>query len=288
MIKVLHIEPTNACNAACPQCAREYDLTFDKNIIHHLRIDQILEHINEYKIKNLNKMFMCGDYGDPAAGKHTLEIYDFFREINPNITLGMNTNGGLRTTDWWMNLGRILTNQKDYVIFSIDGLEDTNHIYRVNVNFKTVIKNCEAFISAGGNAHWDMLVFEHNQHQVEMAKNLAKSMGFKWFRAKVSKRFEKHPVSFLKPPKNYKFQKITGNIECLALKEKSLYISASGKLHPCCWLGYNKDGVEYKDFHLIQDSWNTSDPNMICKNTCSSIHGKNNFTTQWHIEEELC
>ena len=230
---------------------------------------------------------MCGDYGDPAAGKYTLDIYNFFRDTNNDVVLGMNTNGGLRNTDWWTSLGKLLCKQQDYVIFSIDGLEDTNHIYRVNVNFNHVVKNAEAFISAGGNAHWDMLIFEHNQHQVEEARTLAKSLGFKWFRTKVSKRFDRHPVEFLKPPKNYSSNQIYGNIECQALKEKSLYISASGKLHPCCWLGYS-NGVEFKDFQKVQDSWSSENPNKICKTTCSTINGKNNFTKQWHIEEEFC
>jgi len=287
MIDILHIEPTDACNAACPQCAREYDTTFDKNIIHHLTIEQILEVINTSQIEQLKKMFMCGDYGDPAAGKHTLQIYEFFRFLNHNIILGMNTNGGLRNTDWWRHLGKILSHQRDYAIFSIDGLQDTNHIYRVNVNFDKIIENAKAFISAGGNAHWEMLVFEHNEHQIEQAKSIAKSLGFKWFRAKVSKRFEKHPIHFLNPPKGFIIEKITGPIECQALRDKSVYISAKGVLHPCCWLGYN-NGVELDKFSKVMDTWDTDSPNIICKSTCSTSLGENNFTKQWQIEEEFC
>ena len=52
------------------------------------------------------------------------------------------------------------------VIFSLDGLEDTNHIYRVGVQFKKVMENTQAFINAGASAHWDMLVFKHNKHHV--------------------------------------------------------------------------------------------------------------------------
>jgi len=287
MIDILHIEPTDACNAACPQCAREYDKTFNKDIIHHLSIEQILQVLNTSQISQLKKMFMCGDYGDPAAGKFTIDIFEFFRYLNNKITLGMNTNGGLRNTQWWKKLGSILRYQKDYVIFSIDGLHDTNHIYRINVNFDTVIKNASAYIEAGGNAHWEMLVFEHNEHQINEAKEYAKSLGFKWFRAKVSKRFEKHPIHFLKPPKGFILDKVTGPIECQALRDRSVYISAKGVLHPCCWLGYN-NGVELDRFGTVMDTWDTDNPNSICKSTCSTVNNENNFTKQWHIEEELC
>ena len=50
------------------------------------------------------------------------------------------------------------------VTFGIDGLQDTNHLYRISTNFDKIIKNAKAFIDAGGFAKWHMLVFEHNEH----------------------------------------------------------------------------------------------------------------------------
>jgi MoaA/NifB/PqqE/SkfB family radical SAM enzyme len=76
--------------------------------LHHLSVEQIKELVDDDTIRNLDKMFMCGNYGDPAAGKNTLEIFRYFRSINPTITLGMNTNGGLRSIDWWQELAEIL------------------------------------------------------------------------------------------------------------------------------------------------------------------------------------
>jgi len=67
-IKVLHIEPTDVCQLACPRCARETDPEFDKSIKHHLTIGQLQHHFSDEVITRLDKMFMCGDYGDPAAG----------------------------------------------------------------------------------------------------------------------------------------------------------------------------------------------------------------------------
>jgi len=84
--KILHLESTDACQAACPQCAREFDTSFDKNNLHHLTVDQINKLLIPGTIKQLDKMYMCGDYGDPAAGKYTLEIYKHFRSLNSNIT----------------------------------------------------------------------------------------------------------------------------------------------------------------------------------------------------------
>ena len=106
-IKVLHLEPTDVCQLACPLCVRETDAEFDKRIQHHLTISQIQSHFDDYAIAKLDKMFMCGDYGDPAAGRHTLDIYRYFRRINPEIVLGMNTNGAIQNAAWWQTLGEI-------------------------------------------------------------------------------------------------------------------------------------------------------------------------------------
>lgn len=285
-IKILHIEPTDACNAACPQCARETDISFNKNELHHLTVAQLANLLDESTIKNLNKVFMCGDYGDPAAGRYTIELYNYFRSINPNIILGMNTNGGLRDAKWWTNLAALINKEKDYVVFSIDGLEDTNHIYRVNTDWNKIIKNATAFIQAGGLAHWEMLVFKHNEHQVEQVRELAKDLGFKWFRAKVSRRFESTPVSFLQTPAGWTSPIVTkGAIECSAFKDQSLYISAKGVLHPCCWLGSTSYTIN--DFTNIQQSWKTSAPNKTCTSTCTKNINGTSFTNQWQQEIEF-
>ena len=94
-IKVLHLEPTDVCQAACALCARETDTDFRKDRQHHLSMGQILRVFNEEKIKKLDKMFMCGNYGDPAAAKHALDIFREFRQINPNIVQYKPHSGGM-------------------------------------------------------------------------------------------------------------------------------------------------------------------------------------------------
>lgn len=282
--KVLHLEPTDACNLACPLCARETNYDFDKSQVTHLTIEQLKLAINEETISQLEKMFMCGNYGDPAAGKNTLDLYHYFRSLNPSITLGMNTNGGLKSADWWIKLANILSQPKDYVVFSIDGLEDTNHIYRKNIHWDTLIRNATAFIDAGGSAHWDMLVYKHNEHQVDQCQELAKQLGFKWFRAKVSKR----PLTDnLEYPIHWNKNSYTnGPIKCRALQENSIYIDARGKRSPCCWLGIDRNNL-IVDVKQVEPTWATNAPNVVCQKTCSSIENLTNFERQWQREIEF-
>jgi len=284
-IKVLHLEPTDVCQAACPQCARETDTLFDKKSQHHLSVDQIKDLVSLETVAGLYKMFMCGNYGDPAAGKHTLDIYRWFRSVNHDITLGMNTNGALRNKEWWQELAGILNQSRDYVVFSIDGLADTNHIYRRGVDWPILMKNAQAFIDAGGSAHWDMLVYRHNQHQVDAAESLARSMGFTWFRAKVSKRAM---IGGLEHPVNWQPTLIhRSTIRCHALQEQSIYIDAQGRMSPCCWLGSRQQEF-VTDIEQVRPTWNTDAPHPVCQNTCTVIGNDTNFRNQWQREVALC
>jgi len=283
-IKVLHLESTDVCQAACSLCARETDKDFRKDRQHYLDMHKIMQVVDVDCISNLDKMFMCGNYGDPAAGKHTLNIYQEFRKINPDIILGMNTNGGLQNAVWWVELGCILNQPNDYVVFSIDGLEDTNHVYRKNVDWRKLMSNAQSFIEAGGSAHWDMLVYKHNQHQVDKCEQLARNMGFKWFRAKVSKRgFTER----LEAPIGWQLPQAQGTqVNCHALNEQSAFIDAQGHMSPCCWLGSRqKDFVT--DFNEIQNSWTSMQPNIICLDTCGTQYSGTRFSNQWQRTIEL-
>jgi hypothetical protein len=264
-------------------CVRETDAEFDKRIQHHLTISQIQSHFDDYAIAKLDKMFMCGDYGDPAAGRHTLDIYRYFRRINPEIVLGMNTNGAIQNAAWWQTLGEIFHRQRDYVVFSIDGLQDTNSVYRVNSNWSKLMANVHAYIAAGGSAHWDMLVYQHNQHQVEQCEQLARDLGFRWFRAKVTRRAM---VSDLVLPQGWRIPRRGTNIRCHALAEHSIYIDARARVSPCCWLGGRQSNF-VTDFHEIQSTWRSSTPHPVCADACGAVDDSTSFQQQWQKTVEF-
>lgn len=284
-IKVLHLEPTDVCQAACPACAREIDGHFQKDRRHHLTFQQIEEHISTNQIAYLDKMFMCGNYGDPAAGQHTLEIYQRFRHINPNLVLGMNTNGAIQNCTWWTQLGEIFQGELDYVVFSIDGLQDTNHIYRRGVDWHKMIKNIQAYLNTGASAHWDMLVYRHNEHQVDACEQLARDMGFTWFRAKISKRPLLGPLAYPMDWPQPLHQ--SRNISCQALREKSMYIDAQGRMSPCCFLGSRQTNF-IEDFESIVLSWTSTRPDATCVAACGTDDGNTNFSNQWQRQIQLC
>ena len=173
-IKEVTVEATSYCNARCPQCDR-FDIKNNTIVpLKHLSLETIKK-INKQSLPSLQKVLFEGGCGDILNHPQALEIAKCFSEVGELIFV---TNGGIRNTKYFENLAEV-KNLK--IIFSIDGLEDTNHLYRQNTNFDKIIDNARAFINAGGHAIWKFIVFKHNQHQLDKAKQLSDSLGFKEF-----------------------------------------------------------------------------------------------------------
>jgi MoaA/NifB/PqqE/SkfB family radical SAM enzyme len=180
----------------------------------------------------------------------------------------VSTNGGMKSPNWWQKLATALGSNSE-ITFAIDGLEDTNDIYRVNVSWSKVMNNARAFIDAGGNARWQYIVFDHNQHQVDDACKLAEKLGFTSFTMRPSHRFKVDEFLgvdgrfgrdniAIKPPTNEKFVHkvmffkkneyvkpgsekwfINSNdtkINCWVKEAGSIYIDYKGRILPCCFL----------------------------------------------------
>lgn len=183
----IHIELTNACNAACPMCARFYlnspNVRPDLKLA-QITLEQFKNYFPPYVLKKLSHFQLCGTHGDPGMAKDVYEICEYiYLHASDNIVVQMHTNGGMRNPEWWEKMGKLFSFNKNpknpwRMIFSIDGLEDTNHLYRRNVNWQKLKSNAEAFIKGGGIAIWEYLIFKHNEHQIEEAKQLSASIGF--------------------------------------------------------------------------------------------------------------
>jgi MoaA/NifB/PqqE/SkfB family radical SAM enzyme len=193
-IKDVHLEVTTNCQARCPMCPRRINGGVLNPLMTLTEID--LETFKRWFsiefIQQLNTLFMCGNLGDPIVAKDCLKILQYLKSVNPSIRLSMHTNGSARTEEWWKSVAE--TNTR--AVFGIDGLEDTHSLYRIDTDFKKIIQNASSFIQAGGYAEWHMLVFKHNEHQIDDCRMLADSLGFKTFQIKHTTRFTdiKFPV----------------------------------------------------------------------------------------------
>ena len=145
-IKTLHVEPSSNCNLSCPQCARNVlgEYLNPDLMVSELSTEWFTHLLPKKFIKQLDKVYFCGAFGDPCMHKKLLDIIAFLKYINPSIIIGINTNGSIRNTEWWSQCAKLLTNDRDYVMFAIDGLSDTNHIYRRNAQWNKIMENVNA------------------------------------------------------------------------------------------------------------------------------------------------
>ena len=186
----IEVELTTKCNARCPQCVRNYygDYTWPTLPLIDLDVDFLTKRIPQQVWDKLGHIRFCGTYGDPCMHKDFLDIIKLTKSVT-NASITISTNGGIRSTKWWKELAGLLDPTQDRVFWGIDGLEDTNHLYRIGTDYKKIINNLKAFNRAGGNSVWSFLVFEHNQHQVEEIKELSKQLGCTDFTCKSTSRF---------------------------------------------------------------------------------------------------
>ena len=185
-ISQVHVELTNKCNAGCPTCPRSVSgaMTHPAIQLAEITLDQFISFFQDV-VPRIQSWRFCGGYGDPCIANDTLQIMEYLQKTTPDTHIKIHSNGGMKNKEFWKELGKILSCEDKHIMtFSIDGLEDTNHLYRQYVNWPKLIENIESFISAGGIAHWDYLVFRHNELQVDEAKEFSKKLGFKYFSAK--------------------------------------------------------------------------------------------------------
>ncbi|MFA6777329.1 MAG: radical SAM protein [Bacilli bacterium] len=233
-IRGLHLEISTKCNSICDMCSRNYKGKVRENLLlAELTLEDCKKIMPSEFISQLELISLCGVYGDPLTATHLLEIIDYFYLCNPEIHINIYTNGSLQNEEWWIKLAKTL--KHGYVVFGIDGLENTHSIHRKNTDFNKIISNATAFIKAGGKARWDYIVFKHNENQVEEAKTLSEKLGFEIFQIKKTSRFFKNlyekddslDSTFLEYGKHPIFN-ANGEIEnYLELPEKKEYINDS-------------------------------------------------------------
>ncbi len=286
-IRKLHLEVTTRCNARCPQCPRNLHGGAVNPTLPNaeMRIVDIPQLFPDNFIQQLELTQISGSYGDAMVARDTAAILEYFRMRNRSLELIFYTNASGRDRAWWSSIAGLRTT----CVFGIDGPEDTNHIYRRGTVWKTIMSAAESFIAAGGRAEWMYLIFKHNEHQVEEACALAKSMGFSSFIVKRTGRFLSggrirpfYPVndnegSFeyalepttIEPLRNEAAEKLASAIltdsdhasylastpiQCKAIQDKTLYITAEGLVFPCCWTGmlYPRPGEDERASQIME------------------------------------
>jgi len=289
-----HIEPTSKCTLECPLCDRTWFYeTFKRRNLHEINVDNIVKFVGAN-----SKVGLCGNNGDPIYHSNFLELIQKFKDNN--CSLHIHTNGSAKTKAWWNKLKAMLT-KDDHITFAIDGLEDTNHLYRKNAKWNSIMTAIDTLKDRQFKMTWQFIPFKHNQHQILEASNLSKTLGFDEFKLLQSDRWlgKKDLMPDREYVDNYykTQQEVLINPEfsvdmqpkCLKnnLPSESLYVDAEGDFYPCCWIGTYR--YRYKSvFSPKQKQFNIRDNtlNQILEN--NSIKEFFASTKQFTSAHECC
>ena len=287
-VRQIQIELTTQCNARCPMCMRNYrgvdynagypicelSLNDFKKILTPevltgiMRSDPLVN--GQVPINyNLQGIIFNGNLGDFSNAKDAADIVEYL--VEHNVQVCINTNGSTRTPDWWARLAR----PRVSVGFALDGLADTHHLYRQDTDWYKIIANAQAFISAGGQAIWRFIPFDHNRHQEQQCRQLAQDMGFARFEniydgrdsgpvftrsGEYSHRIGEDPSNHIPHikdllqshvtwfnPRTVQSHKDTPELKlrCQHKINREIYIAADGSVYPCCYLGFYPDSMTH-------------------------------------------
>jgi len=188
----LDIEASSLCNATCPSCNRRASGGVKNKLFteRFITLQNAKDWFSTDLIKQLKMVTMCGNYGDAMTNPDLIPILRYIQSVNPKMKFYMNTNASGRDPEFWRELGEIFNGHEESIlVFSVDGLEDTNWIYRRGTYWDKIMSAMTHYNSTGAHSVWEFLVFRHNQHQVEEARALAKEM-------KINQFFEKTAMGF--------------------------------------------------------------------------------------------
>ena len=263
-IRDVHLEISSLCNAACPWCPRTFwGYPYNGGYPElYLSLDNAKKIFPSEFLSQLTSIRINGNYGDIVMNPDGAEIVKYFKIINPAVDVTISTNGGARDKKFWQKLAK----SDARVRFALDGLADTHHLYRQNTVWSTVIKNAQTFVNAGGRAIWQMIKFDHNQHQIEDCRKMSQDLGFVSFELvndgrNVAPVFDRHgnlthvlgqykgetnfTVLFHKKRNDevllediINYHQPKNKISCETKRLKSIYIAANGDVSPCCYLGF--------------------------------------------------
>lgn len=274
-IRDVHLEISSFCNASCAWCPRTfwgypYNGGYPET---NLSLDQAKIIFHHEFLTQLDSIRINGNFGDIVMNPDGPAIVDYFFSINPKLHVDISTNGAARDKHFWKQLAHTPAT----VTFCLDGLEDTHHLYRQNTLWKTVIRNAQTFISEGGRAVWKMIKFKHNQHQIEQCAQLSRELGFINFEL-INNGRDTAPVFNQQGQLTHVLGNYSGETDfavlihkkkndqilledittdrtpaktvlCETKKLKSIYISATGDVSPCCYTGFYPKTYGHGQYH---------------------------------------
>jgi radical SAM protein with 4Fe4S-binding SPASM domain len=248
-------DPSSLCNLQCKGC--------HTGIKHPEMLKPQVLKFSDFKImfdKIKDYVFSVSLYnwGEPFLNKDIFKMIAYATENNVGTTMHSNFN--------FFNeemAEKLVRSGLTHLYLSIDGAsQDTYSIYRINGDYNKVLKNVELLLRKKKELKkkfpivtWKFLTFDHNRHEVNIAKERSHILGVNNFET-----FEANPVLMDLRDEAKKYSENPRLFDTLSEKCSSLwssiYVGPDGTLFPCS-LAFRKEesfgNLLISDF---KDIWN--------------------------------
>jgi radical SAM protein with 4Fe4S-binding SPASM domain len=253
------IEPCNICNLKCPGCitGTKHKEAINPQVLDLDRFRQIFDQVREYAFN-----ISLYNWGEPFLNKNIFSIIEYASSSGCATTVHSNFN----VFDYSM-AEEAVSSGLTHIYLSIDGAtQQTYEKYRSGGELARVIENVKLIVSKKESMKrrfpiltWKYLVFPHNVHEIESARQKAKELrvdAFELVRGNIDNvavfgREETHDLS-------------TGQIMthqpdfCDSLWD-SLIVYPDGSVIPCCQAFRKKDIFGNVLENSVEEVWNNSD-----------------------------
>ncbi len=170
------VDPCNVCNLRCPLCPTGTgDLKRSRGMLKFADFQVILDKIAPYAVE-----VSLHNWGEPLLNKEIFKIIGATSQRG--IATNLSSNLSLERADL---AEQLVQSGLEYLIVSLDGVtQATYQQYRVRGDIQLVFHNLREIIAAKRRlksrtptVEWQFLVFQHNQHEMGAARELAAEIG---------------------------------------------------------------------------------------------------------------
>lgn len=238
------IEPTTACNLACPECpSGKKEFTRPTGRLTQATNEQILQQLGA-QLFYVNYYFQ----GEPFLNA---DFLSFIRAAKQrNIYTATSTNAHFITKN---NVNEIVQSGLDRLIISIDGLtQQTYSKYRINGLLNKVLEASKLLVetknklkSATPHLIFQFLVVSYNEHEIKSLQKLADEIGIDEVRFKSAQLYDYKNGHHLMPKNleysryapskdgRFKLKYVTGN-HCWRMWSSCVF-TWDARIVPCCF-----------------------------------------------------
>lgn len=172
----LQIEPSALCNLSCAFCPVTTGMDRPTGYMEFNTFRKIIDEIGDYVF-----LILLWDWGEPFLNPAVYDMIAYAKKRG--IKIVASTNGHLFARG--DHAERSVRSGLDSIIFAVDGIsQETYEQYRARGNIGTVIAGVERVVAAKRALNsttplinFRFLPMKHNEHEISMLKDFARSLG---------------------------------------------------------------------------------------------------------------